>query len=47
VTNTGDAELAIAGQRLVGPDQAAFRLANDDCIGHHWQCSLRATSAWR
>jgi virginiamycin B lyase len=34
VTNTGDADLVIAGSALVGPDQAAFRLAHDDCTGH-------------
>jgi streptogramin lyase len=34
VTNTGDAELAIAGLALVGPDKAAFKLTHDDCTGH-------------
>jgi len=34
VTNTGDADLAIAGLALVGPDKSAFKVAHDDCTGH-------------
>jgi hypothetical protein len=34
VTNTGEAELSITGIRLVGSDQAAFKVTHDDCTGH-------------
>ena len=34
VTNTGEAELAVAGVRLVGSDQGAFRVTRDECSGH-------------
>jgi streptogramin lyase len=34
VTNTGEAELSVAGVRLVGSDQAAFKVTHDDCSGH-------------
>ena len=33
VTNTGEAELTVAGVRLVGSDQAAFKVIHDDCSG--------------
>jgi streptogramin lyase len=34
VTNTGEAELSVAGVLLVGSDQAAFTVTHDDCTGH-------------
>jgi len=34
VTNTGEAELSVASVRLVGSDQAAFKVTHDDCTGH-------------
>ncbi len=34
VTNTGEADLAIADTKLIGSDQAAFAVTHDSCTGH-------------